>query len=120
MWDHETQSLWQQFTGEAIVGTLNGTRLEQIPSLVVSWGEFKDQFPDGQVLHNIRGSNPLTRVSYAGYDNNNDSPFLFRDEIDDRLIATERVLGYFGAEGGDCLCLSSLGGSRCGERSNWW
>ncbi|NIR40918.1 MAG: DUF3179 domain-containing protein, partial [Actinobacteria bacterium] len=31
MWDDATESLWQQITGEAIVGALTGTRLEPVP-----------------------------------------------------------------------------------------
>ena len=45
MWDHETQTFWQQFTGQGIVGTLAGEQLVTIPSIVISWGEFKTQFP---------------------------------------------------------------------------
>lgn len=97
MWDHETQSWWQQFTGESIVGDFAGTRLEAIPSIVVSWGEFKAQFPDAQVLRSQR-PNPLSNISYAGYDQQGNA-FLYLGEPDTRLFTTERVLGYFGAEG---------------------
>lgn len=107
MWDHETQSFWQQFTGEAIVGELTGKTLEIIPSLVVSWGEFKAQFPDGMVLHNIRGEGVLERVSYAGYDEVGNA-FLFDGEIDDRLFSTTRVLGYFGRDGAIAYPLERL------------
>jgi len=107
MWDHETQSWWQQFTGEAIVGELNGTRLTQIPSIVVSWGEFKEQFPEGIVLRNQRGGNPLSSISYAGYDRNGNA-FLYFGEADDRLFTTERVLGYFGADGAIAYPFSAL------------
>ncbi|MFP4321955.1 MAG: DUF3179 domain-containing protein [Anaerolineales bacterium] len=107
MWDHETLTWWQQFTGEAIVGTLTGTMLETIPSVVVSYGEFKAQHPDGQVLFNDQRNYDPNRVSYQGYDVTGD-PFLFRGEVDDRLFATERVLGYFGSEGAIAYPLSTL------------
>lgn len=97
MWDHETQSWWQQFTGEAIVGELTGTQLVNVPSVVVSWGDFKAEHPNGKVLANQTGSR-VDLVSYAGYDAEGNA-FLFRGEVDDRLFTTERVLGYFGAEG---------------------
>ncbi len=92
MWDDATQSWWQQITGEAIVGTYTGTRLEFLPSLIVGFSEFAAQFPDGQVLqipenfNRSYGSNP-----YVNYDSSTD-PFLFRGEPDPRLPATERVL----------------------------
>jgi hypothetical protein len=98
MWDHETQSFWQQFTGEAIVGELTGQTLTQIPSVVASYGDFKAAYPDGLVLKNQSGRNPLERVSYEGYDASG-TPFLYYGEIDPRLFATTRVLGYFGPTG---------------------
>ena len=90
MWDDATQSWWQQFTGEGIVGVHTGRALRMLPSQVVGFGAFAEQFPDGVVLsRNGRsyGSNP-----YAGY-NSSEQPFLFRGEVDNRLLATERVLG---------------------------
>jgi hypothetical protein len=99
MWDHETESWWQQFTGEGIVGEFAGELLTAIPSLVVSWADFKTAYPDGRVLANTTGSSSLLdNVSYAGYDLN-DEPFLFFEPIDERLFPVERVLGYFGPEG---------------------
>ncbi len=97
MWDHETQSWWQQFTGEAIVGTYTGTKLVNVPSVVVSWDDFKTEHPDGKVLENQTNSRADV-VSYAGYDAEGNA-FLYDGEVDDRLFTTERVLGYFGAEG---------------------
>jgi hypothetical protein len=92
MWDDATESWWQQFTGQAIVGEYTGTQLELIPSLVVSFSQFTEQYPNGVILSRdtgfIRGygSNP-----YEGYDSSS-SPFLFDSPLDDRLFATERVL----------------------------
>jgi hypothetical protein len=90
MWDDLTQSWWQQFTGEGIVGTYTGTQLTLLPSQVVGFGAFMAQFPDGEVLS--RGSRSYGSNPYVGYDSSA-QPFLFRGEIDDRLFPTERVLG---------------------------
>ena len=90
MWDDLSKSWWQQFTGEGIVGVHAGKQLEILPSLLVSFGEFAQQYPQGEVLSpGFRGygSNP-----YVGYDSS-PQPFLFFGEPDDRLFATERVLG---------------------------
>lgn len=96
MWDDKTQSWWQQFTGEGIVGEYTGTLLDIYPSLIVSFAEFRQQFPDGEVLarpnNRAYGSNP-----YVGYDSSA-TPFLFTGELDDRLPATERVLAYVAGE----------------------
>jgi hypothetical protein len=36
MWDRQTESWWQQMTGEAIVGELTGMRLTLLPATIVS------------------------------------------------------------------------------------
>ena len=48
MWDRQTESWWQQITGEAIVGELTGTKLTLIPAPLVSWGAFRGQLPGRQ------------------------------------------------------------------------
>lgn len=89
MWDDATQSWWQQFTGTGIVGTYTDAQLTILPSQVVSFGAFVEQYPDGEVLQGPRGgygTNP-----YVGYDSSS-RPFLFQGQPDDRLFPTERVL----------------------------
>jgi protein-disulfide isomerase len=90
MWDDLTQTWWQQFTGEGIVGTYTGRYLDIVPSQVVGYAAFKEQYPDGEILSpegRGYGSNP-----YTSYDSSS-QPFLFRNTIDTRLYATSRVLG---------------------------
>ncbi len=90
MWDDLTQSLWQQLTGEGIVGTYTGTLLDIVPSQLVGYAAFKEQYPQGEVLSTqgrFYGSNP-----YVNYDSS-PRPFLFMGTPDGRLMATERVLG---------------------------
>ncbi|HEC24342.1 MAG TPA: DUF3179 domain-containing protein, partial [Chloroflexi bacterium] len=92
MYDRTTESLWQQLTGEAIVGDLVGKRLTFIPASLISFAAFREAYPDGVVLsketgfRRAYGQNP-----YAGYDQS-DRPFLFRGELDDRLPAMMRVV----------------------------
>ena len=89
MWDDVSQSWWQQFTGTGIVGTYTGHELEILPSTLVGFGVFAENFPDGEVLS--RGERTYGRNPYVEYDSS-ESPFLFRGTADDRLGATERVL----------------------------
>ncbi len=94
MWDRQTESLWQQITGEAIVGELAGAELDFVPSPIVAWSDFRAQFPNGQVLSRDQGIYPAElydRQPYAGYDSST-RPFLFRGEPDDRYPAMERVV----------------------------
>jgi hypothetical protein len=94
MWDRQTESLWQQITGEGIVGELAGTMLDFIPSPLVSWGDFRAEFADGEVLSRDQGIYPpelYANQPYAGYDSST-NPFLFRGTPDDRYPAMERVV----------------------------
>ncbi|MEZ4615705.1 MAG: DUF3179 domain-containing (seleno)protein [Caldilineaceae bacterium] len=88
-----TESWWQQFTGQALIGAYAGRQLDFLPSQVLSFGDFAAAFPAGQVLRQPEmarsyGSNP-----YAGYDSTDGRPFLYDGELDTRLPATERVVG---------------------------
>ena len=95
MYDRETETLWQQISGEGIVGPGAGLQLEFLPSQIVSLEEFKQTFPDGLVL-----TGPVGRTfeGYGGYNPypyyDNDQGTLYpNDEFDDRrLVAKERVL----------------------------
>ena len=95
MWDDKTDSLWQQVTGEAIVGDAAGTELEKIGTAISSFDQFAKNFPEGLSLSKetgLRGSygtNP-----YDGY-SSRDTPIpqFFDGEIDSRLPGLERVVG---------------------------
>jgi hypothetical protein len=79
MYDRLTESWWQQATGEAIAGERTGDRLAFHPAAIISWQEFKDAFPDGLVLSRETGyARSYGRNPYAGYDDVNASPFLYR------------------------------------------
>jgi len=76
MFDRETESWWQQATGEGIVGFYTGKELVQIASWQESWAEFKTRNPEGLVMDEPNwprryGSNP-----YVGYDGAR-RPFLY-------------------------------------------
>ena len=94
MWDRQTESWWQQFNGEAIVGDLLGTKLEFVPSAIISWADFKSTYPDAQVLSVQTGfQRSYGRNPYAGYDNINSYPFAFVGDLDGDLPAMARVVG---------------------------
>jgi hypothetical protein len=93
MWDRQTESWWQQITGEAIVGELTGQKLRPLPAGIVSSAEFKDGFPNGLVLSRETGyQRSYGRNPYVGYDDINSSPFLFSGQTDGRLRPMERVV----------------------------
>jgi hypothetical protein len=45
MYDRQTESWWQQFTGEAIVGEMTGTILDTVPARLESFANFKRALP---------------------------------------------------------------------------
>ncbi|MEM7428482.1 MAG: DUF3179 domain-containing protein [Pseudomonadota bacterium] len=52
MFDRETDSLWNQFTGEPVAGPLRGSsiKLKIRPVAITSWAEWKAQNPETSVL----------------------------------------------------------------------
>ena len=93
MWDRETESWWQQLTGEAIVGDLAGKKLTFLAGPIVSWGDFKEANPDGKVLSQDTGfQRDYGRNPYLGYDRVDNPPFLFKGDLDGRLLPKERVV----------------------------
>lgn len=93
MYDRETESFWQQISGDAIVGDLNGKTLNQFPSQIVSFEQFAKAFPKGTVLSRETGySRDYGRNPYTGYDDIDKTPFLFRGKPDKRLKPMEKVV----------------------------
>jgi len=78
MYDRQTETWWQQATGEGIAGQFAGRQLEFLPAPMISWADFKAAHPDGKVLSRFTGSErQYGRNPYAGYDNPNNVPFLY-------------------------------------------
>jgi hypothetical protein len=94
MYDRQTQSWWQQFGGAALVGHYTGTKLEQLPSRIVAWADFRQEHPNGKVLSRDTGySRPYGQNPYPGYDDVDSPPFFpTRNSGDDRLPPKERVV----------------------------
>ncbi|GIW41427.1 MAG: hypothetical protein KatS3mg076_2004 [Candidatus Binatia bacterium] len=69
MYDRQTESWWQQATGEAIVGELVGRKLTFLPARTTSWKGFREAFPEGKVLSRETGyARAYGRNPYPGYD----------------------------------------------------
>ena len=99
MWDRQTETLWQQITGEALAGDYAAEErvLKFVPSSIIGWGAFAENYPDGQVMLRFNNefgieARPYESPPYAGYDDIDDHPFLFSGTVDGRLVATSRVL----------------------------
>jgi hypothetical protein len=95
MYDRQTESWWQQATGEGIVGQFAGGQLEFVSAPLVSWATFKAAFPSGRVLSRRTGfDRPYGQNPYARYDDPRGSPIasFFHGRRNDRLPAMERVV----------------------------
>jgi thiol-disulfide isomerase/thioredoxin len=78
MYDRQTETWWQQATGEGIAGEFTGRQLTFVPASMISWADFKATYPDGTVLSRETGySRNYGRNPYTGYDDVNRSPFLY-------------------------------------------
>ncbi len=91
MYDRETETLWSQILGRAVEGELLGTRLEPLPALQTTWGQWKQLHPDSVAL----------RKGYSGvYDPYDDyylssrAGVLGQKNPDKRLETKARGLGF--------------------------
>ena len=127
MYDHQTGSYWFQVAGEAIVGELTGRRLKPLPSITISWGEWKALHPDTLVLsRNLRllpdgrryDTDPFER--YPERLDTVGPPFpVSAEKMDVRLRASDKVFAvevgdsrkaYFLVPGRQWLVNDSVGG----------
>ena len=104
MYDRQTESWWQQYLGEAIIGALTGRTLERLPARLESFERFAERHPGGQVLvPGDPGLRQYGRNPYAGYDSS-PAPFLYRGDYDGPVPPLARVV----AVGDQAWSLDSL------------
>ncbi len=102
MYDRRTQTLWHQFRGEPVVGPLagSGIRLEALPVVLTTWGDWVATHPGTTVLDIFTGVYPPRAYrpesdassTYYSYRNAKDTmfPVALRDQ---RLAVKEQVFG---------------------------
>lgn len=82
MYDRQTETWWQQATGEAIAGEYAGSRLRFVPLAMIAWEDFTAAFPDGDVVSSRTGHRRQYGVTpYTGYDRLGNVPFLYRGPV---------------------------------------
>ena len=93
MYDHQTESLWQQVIGRALVGDMAGANLKAIPAQIISFEQFRTTYKNGLVLSRTTGhKRNYGRNPYAGYDDIRKSPFMYKGKADDRLRPMEKLV----------------------------
>ncbi len=100
MYDRQTESWWQQFIGEGIVGEMTGKKLKIVPARLESVARFKARAVEGKVLiptysqRRRYGANP-----YAYYDSM-PRPFLYRGDLPEGIAPLARVVSISDGNGG--------------------
>lgn len=89
MYDHQTRSLWSHFLSEGIEGEFEGVRLENVPLVLTTWGEWKASFPDTKAL--LKGESSVD--PYTMYYMRGDAGVIGESNHDERLYGKDLVLG---------------------------
>lgn len=96
MYDQQTHSLWNQFTGRPVVGELTGSGIELkiLPVVTTTWGQWKKQNPMTKVLSLKTGFRRDYKPGRA-YSNYFNSPDLMFPALtnDKRLDPKDQVFG---------------------------
>jgi hypothetical protein len=80
MFDRETESWWQQASGEGIAGFFAGTQLTMVPVLMLPFEDVAQQWPEARVLSRDTGFDRAYGTNPdEGYDSS-ERPFLLRGE----------------------------------------
>lgn len=91
MYDRQTESLWSQLLGESVKGELIGTKLDFVPSVMMTWAEWKERHPDTQALD--KGGRRGGRDTYDSYYASASAGVIGETRQDDRLYTKEFVVG---------------------------
>jgi len=101
MYDTLTDSLWSQVLGKAVRGPMTGTALSLRPSTLTTWGEWREEHPDTQVLlpppssETVEGevSRNYDSDPYPEYDDSERIGIGYGGEYDGRLHPKAEVVG---------------------------
>lgn len=94
MYDRETESLWVQATGEAVVGELLGKRLERMHMQVITFAELSRRYPDAQVLSKDTGyARDYETNPYSAYEESDE--LLFDVSVEDRRYPAKQHVWVF-------------------------
>lgn len=97
MYDHQTESWWQQLMGEAIVGEMAGTELKMMRAMIISVKDYFDRYPDGQILApamKVKIGKKVHRPFHHMEHNHHQlaEEYYIPEKTDPRLPPLERVL----------------------------
>jgi len=98
MYDRNTDSLWQQLTGEAITGPKIGSKLKKITVSTMLWEDWVNTHPDTEVLSTQTGfDRDYEFYPYGNYETSKDVYFALENS-DNRLFEKELTYGIVVAD----------------------
>ncbi len=93
LYDSATESWWQQYTGDGLVGHHAGKRLKALPSRVQSFAQFKEESPEAQILiPENPDAQDYGKTPYVRMDSRNDAAAQFPYPIPEGLLPLDRVV----------------------------
>ena len=94
MYDRQTETLWQQISGEGIVGELFGTSLEPVSMNTVRWGDWVAEHPETKVLSRETGfSRDYDSYPYGSYESDRRVIFGVEGGVDETIHPKTEVYG---------------------------
>ena len=91
MYDKSTESLWSQSIGTAVVGDRTGEKLTVYNSQLMTFGDFKNKWPNGQVLSTDTGHNrDYSFYPYRDYNDNED--IFFPISVKDNRFPVKEIM----------------------------
>lgn len=124
MYDRSTESWWQQFTGEAIIGNLLGKELGMFPVRVVSFSDFAKAYPNGKLLvPNDTSLRSYGRNPYVNYDSRNAPYPLFTGKLPTDINPMARVIVLRDGDNTQAITMAKLraeGSTKLGEVTLTW
>ncbi len=102
MYDVATESLWSQILATAIRGDRTGEQLQLVPSTLTTWGEWRGEHPDTEVLLPPPASETIVDGAaprnydvdpYSGYGDSSRVGIGANSDVDDRLHPKAEVIG---------------------------
>ncbi len=95
MYDHQTDSVWNQFTGRPVIGPLRGSgiELEILPVAITTWADWRAAHPDTTVLSLDTGHERDYRpgAAYSAYFASEE--LMFPALNDDRAAVKRQIFG---------------------------
>lgn len=91
MYDKNTESLWSQSIGTAVVGDRTGEKLSIYNSQLMSLKDFKTKYPNGQILSTDTGYNrDYSFYPYRDYNDNED--IFFPISVKDNRFPVKEIM----------------------------